>query len=104
MDIQSARDDVRSLFAWHPIPVDADVVQGAWSMHDRFTLSWLDSLIVSPAQVGDCRYLLTEDLRENLAFGDVRVINPFLRSPESLNLQSKQSYLDLILKDVLCRC
>lgn len=89
MDLQSARDDVRSLFVWHPIPVDADVVQGAWFVQDRFKLSWWDSLIVSAAQIGDSRYLLTEDLRENQMFGDVRVIYPFLHSPESLNLQSK---------------
>jgi predicted nucleic acid-binding protein len=84
MDIQSARDDVRSLFVWHPIPVNADVVQGAWFIQDRFKLTWWDSLIVSAAQNGDCRYLLTEDLQENQKFGDVQVINPFRHSPESL--------------------
>ena len=86
MDLQSARNDVQSLFVWHPIPVDSDVVKGAWFIHDRFKLSWWDSLIVSAAQNGDCHYLLTEDLQENQQFGDLQVINPFLSSPESLNL------------------
>ena len=86
MDIQSARDDVRSFFVWRPIPVNADVVQGAWFIQDRFKFTWWDSLIVSAAQIGDCRYLLTEDLQENQMFGDVRVINPFHHSPESMNL------------------
>ena len=89
MDIQSARDDIRSLFVWHPIPVNADVIQGAWFIQDRFKLSWWDSLIVSASQIGDCLYLLTEDFKENQSFGDVRVINPFHNSPESLNLQTQ---------------
>jgi predicted nucleic acid-binding protein len=87
MDIQSARADVQSLFAWRPIPVNADVVQGAWLIQDRYKLSWWDSLIVSAAQIGDCGYILTEDLQENQSFSDVLVINPFLHSPESMNLQ-----------------
>jgi predicted nucleic acid-binding protein len=87
MDILSARADVQSLFAWRPIPVNADVVQGAWLIQDRYKLSWWDSLIVSAAQIGDCGYILTEDLQENQNFSDVLVINPFLHSPESMNLQ-----------------
>ncbi len=65
MDPQSAREDVRSLLAWRPIPVDARVVEGAWRIQDRYKLSWWDALIVSAAQASDCRYLLTEDLQEN---------------------------------------
>ncbi len=84
LDPADARDDVRSMFAWRPIPVNASVVEGAWGLQDRFHLSWWDTLIVSAAQVGDCRYLLTEDLQENQIFGDVRVINPFHQTPELL--------------------
>jgi predicted nucleic acid-binding protein len=89
MDIPSARDDVRSLFVWHPIPVNSDVIQGAWLIQDRFKLSWWDSLIVSASQIGKCSYLLTEDLKGDQMFGDVRVINPFHHSPESLNLPTQ---------------
>jgi predicted nucleic acid-binding protein len=87
MEPQNARDDVQSLFVWHPIPVSAEVIKSAWFNQDRFKLSWWDALIVSAAQVGDCSHLLTEDLHENQLLGNVRVINPFLHSPESLNLQ-----------------
>lgn len=86
LEPQSARDDVRSLFSWRPIPVDARVVKGAWLIQDRYKFSWWDALIVSTAQVGHCRYLLTEDLQENQKLGEVKVINPFHYSPESLNL------------------
>ena len=80
MDPQSACEDVRFLLAWRPIPVVARVLEGAWPIQDRYSLSWWDALIVSAAQVSDCRYLLTEDLKENLKMGDVEVINPF-RTP-----------------------
>ena len=83
MEPQNARDDVQSLFAWRPIPVSADVIKGAWFIQDRFKLSWWDALIVSAAQIDDCSHLLTEDLHENQVLGNVRVINPFLHSPES---------------------
>ena len=86
MNPQNAREDIQSLFAWHPIPVNIDVIKGAWVIQDQFQISWWDSLIVSAAQNGDCRYLLTEDLQENQKFGDVSVINPFLYSPEALDL------------------
>lgn len=86
MDIHSARDDVRSLLVWDPIPLGEGVLQGAWFIQDRFNLSWLESLIVSAAQAGDCRYLISEKFQQNLDFGGVRVVDPFLYSPESLNL------------------
>jgi predicted nucleic acid-binding protein len=84
MDPQSAREDVRSLLAWRPIPVDARVVEGAWRIQDRYKLSWWDALIVSAAQASDCRYLLTEDLQENRKMSNVKVINPFRTLPESI--------------------
>jgi predicted nucleic acid-binding protein len=84
LDPATARNDVRALIAWHPISVDTRVVEGAWSIQDRHLLSWWDALIVSAAQVGNCRYLLTEDLHVGQVFGTVEVINPFLKSPDEL--------------------
>ena len=83
MDPQNAREDVRFLLAWRPIPVDTRVVKGAWRIQDRHKLSWWDALIVSAAQASDCRYLLTENLQENRNIGNVEVINPFHTPPES---------------------
>jgi len=84
MDPQSAREDVRSLLAWHPIPLEARVLEGAWRIQDRYKLSWWDALIVSAAQVGDCRYLLTEDLPEHQNLYEIKVINPFHTPPKSI--------------------
>ena len=84
LNAESARGDVRSLLAWRPIPVDARVLEGAWLLQERFKLSWWDALIVSAAQVGGCRFLLSEDFQESQTFGRVQVINPFRTLPASL--------------------
>jgi predicted nucleic acid-binding protein len=86
LDANTARGDVRSLLAWHPLPVEHRVIEGAWAIQDRYRLSWWDSLIISAAQVADCRFLLTEDLQSSQKFGSVQVINPFLQSPKSFKL------------------
>lgn len=85
LDRERARSEVRSLLPWRPISVDARVIEGAWLIQDRYKLSWWDAVIVSAAQVGDCRYLLTEDLQEHQKLDNVQVINPFTSTPQFLN-------------------
>ena len=84
LDRQIARKDIRSLLAWRPIPVDARILDGAWHVQDHYMISFWDALIVSAAQVGGCRYLLTEDLQEEQMFENLTVVNPFHTIPESL--------------------
>ena len=86
LDVMHARSDVRSLLTWRPIAIDGRVIEGAWSIQDRFRLSWWDALIVSAAQAGGCHYLLSEDFQEGQKFGSLRVVNPFRTSPTSINL------------------
>jgi predicted nucleic acid-binding protein len=83
LDRESAQRDVRSFLPWHPVTVDARVLEGAWQVQARYRLSWWDSLIAAAAQVTGCTYLLTEDLQDDLVLGAVRVINPFRVSPET---------------------
>ncbi len=84
LDRDAARRDVRSFLPWRPMPIDAQVLEGAWHIQDRHRLSWWDSLIVAAAEVSGCAYLLTEDLQEDAMLGPVRVVNPFRVSPEAL--------------------
>jgi predicted nucleic acid-binding protein len=76
-----ARADVRNLAAWHPIPVDTSVIEGAWTIQDRHKLSWWDALIVAAAQKANCAYLLSEDFQDAQTFAGVRVVNPFAHEP-----------------------
>ena len=74
---EEAREIVRDLAAWRPIPVDLGVIQRAWFLEQRHSLSWWDALIVAAAQASKCAVLLTEELPHGQAFGTVRVVNPF---------------------------
>lgn len=84
MDLKSARSDVRSLLTWNPLYVDSHVIEGAWIIQDRYRISWWDALIVSAAQAGNCHYVISEDLQADQQFGDIRVINPFRKTPASI--------------------
>jgi predicted nucleic acid-binding protein len=84
LDPEKARKDVRSLLVWHPIVVNDRVLENAWLIQDRFQISWWDALVVSAAQLSDCRYLLTEGLQEHQEFGSLLVTNPFHVDPASL--------------------
>jgi predicted nucleic acid-binding protein len=80
-----ARAEVRDLLAWDPVPIDEGVVEGAWDLQDRYSLSFSDALIVAAAQTADCGYLLTEDLTHGQVLDGIRVISPFEVSPDALD-------------------
>ncbi len=85
MAAQDARRDVRALLAWRPVPVEGSAIEGAWLLQDRYGLSWWDALIVSAAQLADCRYLLSEGFQTGQDLGGVLVVNPFATSPDQLS-------------------
>lgn len=78
-----ARAEIRDLLAWRPIPIDADLIEEAWSVQDRYGLSFWDTLIVAAAKSSSCQYLLTEDLQAGQDLNGVIVVNPFHHSPSS---------------------
>jgi predicted nucleic acid-binding protein len=84
MEPEQARRNVRLFFPWHPVQIDTRSIETAWHVQDRYRLSWWDALIVSAARGAGCRYLLTEDLRSREEFLEIKVINPFFVSPDSL--------------------
>jgi predicted nucleic acid-binding protein len=81
LDAQEARMDVRRQLYWRPLVVDAPILEQAWTIQDRFGLSWWDAVVVATAQAGECASLLTEDLQDGQEFDGVRVVNPFLHRP-----------------------
>jgi predicted nucleic acid-binding protein len=74
---QVARAEVRQLSAWHPIATTLELREAAWSIEDRYSLSWWDALIVAAAREARCSLLFTEDLQAGMEFDGVRVVNPF---------------------------
>ena len=81
----AAAAEVRDLFAWEPVVVDAPVIEAAWRLRKRFSLSFWDALIVGAAKAAGCSYLLTEDLSHGQDLDGVRVVSPFRVAPSDLD-------------------
>jgi predicted nucleic acid-binding protein len=84
LEPEEARADVLDLAAWSPAVADTQMVAAAWSIEDRFGLSFWDALIVAAAQVARCEVLLTEDLQHGMDLDGVRIVDPFLTGPDEL--------------------
>lgn len=80
----AARADVQDLSAWRPAAIDVESLEVAWSIEDRFGLSFWDSLIVAAAHVAGCEVILTEDLQHGMDLDGVRVVDPFRTSVADL--------------------
>jgi predicted nucleic acid-binding protein len=52
--------------------------QQALAISQRYQFNWFDALIVTAAQIAECRFLYTEDLQHGQELEGVRVENPFL--------------------------
>jgi predicted nucleic acid-binding protein len=78
------RQVVRALQAWDPVLPDADVLERAWHVEDRWLLTWWDSLIVAAAVTSGAAYLLSEDFQHGQVFDRIEVINPFAVAPETV--------------------
>lgn len=72
-----ARADIDDLSAWRPVVIDTNGLGVAWSIEDRFGLSFWDSLIVAAAHIAACDVLLTEDLQHGADLDGVRIVDPF---------------------------
>jgi predicted nucleic acid-binding protein len=49
----------------------------AMRVHERYRLSWYDSLILAAAQQAGCELLYSEDLQHGQQFGSLTIHNPF---------------------------
>ena len=87
MEAPEVQRIVRALGAWRPLSIDLSLIERAWTLEQRNSLSWWDALIVAAAQTSECEILLTEDLQDGQTFGKVRVVDPFSsddRTPEEV--------------------
>lgn len=75
-----ARDDVRSLMEWDPVQPCPALVEHAWTIEERYGLSFWDALIVAAAAASGAAKLLSEDLQAGASIEGVSIVNPF-RAP-----------------------
>lgn len=76
------REDVRDMQAWIPAGLELDHIEAGWVLQDRYKVGFWDALMLASAQIGGCRYFLSEDLQDGQDFDGVRVVNPFTASPQ----------------------
>lgn len=81
LSLREAQEEIRDLMAWNPVPVDAELLERAWSAATRWQLSHWDSLIVAAAERTGCEQLLTEDLQDGQTLGGLQITNPFTTPP-----------------------
>ena len=87
LEQELARSIVRDLGSWKPLSLEPAVLERAWNLESRYSVSWWDALIVAAAQTSRCGVLLTEDLQNGQQFGSLRVVDPFsgeARDPRSV--------------------
>jgi len=80
-----SRRYLRTLLAWDCVAVDEAVMAEAWTIEDRFGLSFWDALVVAAARTARCGTLLTEDLQDGQDLDGLLVVNPFVHAPDSLS-------------------
>ena len=72
-----AWDYVQALLAWGAARVTGELLLRARGIERRYSLGWWDSLIAAAAALQGCAVLLSEDLQDGMAIGDVTIRNPF---------------------------
>ena len=85
LSADEARQIVRRYQYWSPWQIDQHTVETAWEAESRWQLSYWDALMVAAAQQQGCNLLLTEDLQHDQQFDGLRVVNPFVLGPESVD-------------------
>jgi predicted nucleic acid-binding protein len=78
---EETRAYIRDLMAWRPVSIGPLVLEHAWSVEQRYGISFWDALIVAAAGSASCETLLTEDLQHDAVLEGVRVVSPFREPP-----------------------
>ena len=75
-EIGEAVDDALTLVD-PPLPLTIALHTAARALADDHKVSFYDALIVAAALEAGCETLISEDLQDGRAFGELRIVNPF---------------------------
>jgi predicted nucleic acid-binding protein len=53
------------------------ILTRAFAVHQRYGLSWWDSMIIASAEASGCSRILSEDLADGASYFGITVENPF---------------------------
>lgn len=74
----AAAEFVRKLMNCAFVPTDAELIQAAIELRQRFQVSYWDAAIIAAAQRLGATTIYSEDLSHGQHYGSVQVVNPFL--------------------------
>jgi predicted nucleic acid-binding protein len=77
LTVELARQQIALFNGFTIVPVDHAIFLDALALQERYIISFWDAQILATARRAGCAELFTEDLREDGAYGEIRVINPF---------------------------
>ena len=78
------RPFIQDSLVWTTLPLDAGAIGEAWTLEDRYRISFWDLMILVSANRAGCTYFLSEDLSDGQLYSAVRAINPFRHTPEDV--------------------
>lgn len=77
--IPAARHVVALLSHLEVVDIDADLIQKASFMQERFRTSYWDGLILAAADQAECTVLYSEDFSHGQRYGGITSVNPFFQ-------------------------
>ena len=78
ISIEDALQFMQYMSILDTVIADLDMVVAAVRLHQRYSLSFWDSLILQAAKSAGCTQVLSEDLQNDFHIGGLVVRNPFL--------------------------
>jgi predicted nucleic acid-binding protein len=87
-ELKKGRDVVETLSLWRPGEMTFGLIERGWYWMDAAQLSYWDSLILASAERQGCEWLLSEDFQTARRYGQVTVVNPFLKSPADFGFET----------------
>lgn len=78
------RREIAALNAYVPEMLRVDYLAEAWTLQDRYHLSFWDSLLLASALVAGCTLFLSEDMNGGQTVGGLTIINPFTTAPKAV--------------------
>lgn len=77
ISIEDALEYMQYMSILQIVAPDFDMVVAAARLHQKYSLSFWDALIVQAARTADCTQIVTEDLQDGFRIDGLTIRNPF---------------------------
>ncbi len=81
---EQAQAAALALLPWCTAPLGPNEVRAALAIEARWNTSWWDSVLLASAVAAGCTHFLTEDKQSAPVIEGVRIVDPFVVTPEAV--------------------